>query len=160
MSGIQMALLGVDNFLAVFNNADNINLAIGATSGQGITLQATYSILADATCTKVGSPYIDTSLGPTAWGTPTGGTPGNNYETRLNVSSVSVSGSGGSYVRFAGVDVSGTGFTSWYALSSTRAIDALCTAGVSSITGTLYIRNTSSLVEINRAFSLVVDQTI
>jgi hypothetical protein len=155
MSGIQMALLGVDNFLAVFNNAESIALTAGASSGTQAFVQATYSILADATCTKAGNPSLSPSTGPTAWGTPTGGTPGNNYEARLNVSGIYIQ-SGGDYVKFAGVNVTAVGFTSWYALSSTRAIDVLA-AQVADVQGTLYIRNTSTLVEISRSFAIYTD---
>jgi hypothetical protein len=147
---------GKSNFTAAFNNAESIQLIDSGSSGQAY--QARYTINTDGTCTKFGGvPPLETSLGPTAWGSPTGGTPGNSYEARLNVTSYY----SGDYVRFAGVNITSTGFTSWYALSSNRAIDVL--SGLydySRIEGTLYIRNTSTLVEISRAFDLLADPTI
>lgn len=140
---------GTTAFTAVFNNAENIQLEARASSGQRPDVQATYTINTDATCTKFGNPSLFPGFGPTAWGTPTGGTPGNNFEVRLDVTDTSTQGT--SYVRFAGVNVTTTGFTSWYALSSNRAIDVF-TEGNAYIQGTLYIRNTTSLVEISRAF--------
>lgn len=140
---------GTTAFTAVFNNAENIQLEARASSGQRPDVQATYTINTDATCTKFGNPDLFPGFGPTAWGTPTGGTPGNNFEVRLDVTTISSQGT--SYLRFAGVDVTITGFTPWYALSSNRAIDVY-TEGNAYLEGTLYIRNTTSLVEISRAF--------
>jgi hypothetical protein len=148
---------GTTAFTAVFNNAQNIDLS--DRGGSGVVYQATYTVNTAATCTKFGAQFgLDTSLGPTAWGTPTGGTPGNGYETRLNVTLVGAASGG--YVKFAGVNVSATGFTSWYALSSNRAIDVVSsTSDLSYIEGTLYIRNTSTLVEISRPFAVYADPT-
>jgi len=146
---------GTSAFSLAFNNAENIALTAGASSGSQPSVQATYSILANATCTKFGNPSLSPSTGPTAWGTPTGGTPGNNYEARLNVSGIYIQ-SGGDYVKFAGVNVTAVGFTSWYALSSTRAIDVYAEQ-VADVQGTLYIRNTSTLVEISRSFAIYTD---
>lgn len=158
MTGIMCATLGMgSNFTAVFNNAQNIDL--NSRGGSGYTYQATYTINTPATCSKAGSPFgLDFSGGPTAWGTPTGGVPGNDYEARLNVTSFSTAG-GGDYVRFAGVDITSTGYTSWYGLSSNRAIDAVGATDISYVEGTLYIRNKYSLVEISRAFSIYADPT-
>lgn len=140
---------GTTAFTAVFNNSENINVVSTASSGQLQSVGSAYVINSNATCTKTGAPAPSPANGPTAWGTPTGGTPGNNFEARLNVTGTNTQGL--SYVRFAGVDVTATGFTSWYALSSNRAIE-LNTEGNAYIEGTLYIRNTTSLVEISRAF--------
>lgn len=148
---------GTTAFTAVFNNAETINLFAGATSGQRPNVQATYTINSDATCTKFGDPSLSTSNGPTAWGTPTGGTPGNNFEARLNVTLRETQGV--TTLQFAGVDISSTGFTSWFALSSNRTINAI-TEGNAGLEGVLYIRNTSSLVEISRAFAIYVDNGV
>jgi hypothetical protein len=159
MSGIQMALLGVGpGFTAAFNNAETIN--ISEYGGSGFVYQATYTINTDGTCTKFVGPLGSTTTGgPTAWGTPTGGVPGNNYEVRLNVTEVTGIPSGGA-IQFAGVDVTSTGFTSWYALSSNRAINVVSdTFSNTYIYGTLYIRNTSTLVEISRTFGVQADST-
>jgi hypothetical protein len=147
---------GTSAFAEVFNNAENINLS---AQGSPATYQATYTINTAGTCTKFGGPFgLDTSFGPTAWGTPTGGTPGNNYEARLQVTAFNVASGG--YVRFAGVNISSFGATSYYSLSSNRAIDVLSSSSdLSYIEGTLYIRNASSLVEISRAFSVYADPT-
>jgi hypothetical protein len=157
MSGIQMALLGVDNFLAVFNNAESINIV---SRGSPNTYYASYTINTAATCSKLGLPFgLDFSGGPTAWGTPTGGTPGNSFEVRLNIANIYLDTPALSYVRFAGVDITATGFTPWYSLSSNRAIEAESSGQVAQIDGTLYIRNTSTLVEISRAFAVAADPT-
>jgi len=148
---------GKSTFTAVFNNAENINLFAG---GSPNTYQATYTINTNATCSKAGSPFgLNVSNGPTAWGTPTGGTPGNNFEARLNVTAIYLDTPALSYVRFAGVNVTSTGFTPWYSLSSNRAIDAQSSGQVAAIEGTLYIRNTSTLVEISRTFAVYADPT-
>jgi hypothetical protein len=148
---------GTSAFAAVFNNAENISLYAG---GSPNTYYAAYTINTAATCSKVGSPFgLSSSSGPTAWGTPTGGTPGNNFEARLNVTAIYLDTPALSYVRFAGVDVAATGFTPWYSLSSNRAIEAESSGQVAAIEGTLYIRNTSSLVEISRAFAVYADPT-
>ena len=149
---------GKSNFTLAFNNADDINIFVG-TSGGG-PLQASYGINTNATCTKGGTFTPSPNNGPTAWGSPTGGTPGNSYEVRLNVTEVFPSEWPGNYVQFAGVNVTGTGFTSWYALSSNRFIEVYVAGQFASITGTLYIRNTSTLVEISRAFYVGADLTV
>jgi len=148
---------GKSTFTAVFNNAEAINLSDRGSGG--VVYQATYTVNTAGTCSKYGAQFgLDTSLGPTAWGTPTGGTPGNSFEARLQVTAVGVA-SGGS-VTFAGVAVSGTGSTGYYALSSNRAIDVISSTGdYSYVEGTLYIRNTTSLVEISRTFSVYADPT-
>jgi len=159
MSGIQMALLGGGpRFTLGFNNADTI--LISEYGGSGFVYQATYTINTDGTCTKfVGSLGSTTTFGPTAWGDPTGGVPGNNYEVRLDVTSYS-GGGGIGVTQFAGADITSTGFTSWYPLSSNRAINtASDTFSNNYIYGTLYIRNASSLVEISRAFAVQADST-
>lgn len=150
---------GTSAFSLAFNNADDINIFIGGTSGSG-PLLAYYGINTDATCTKGGTFTPSPNSGPTAWGSPTGGTPGNSYEVRLNVTYVEAAEWPGNYVLFAGVNVTGTGFTSWYALSSNRFIEVYAVAQVARIQGTLYIRNTSTLVEISRAFDLIADLTV
>lgn len=148
-------LRGKSAFTLAFNNAEGIQLYDTGSSGQ--TYQAIYTINSNGTCTKSGGvPPLETSLGPTAWGSPTGGTPGSAYEARLYVTAYYAS----TYVRFAGVNISSTGYTSWYSLSSNRAIDVL--SGLydySRIEGTLYIRNTSTLAEISRSFDLLADPT-
>jgi hypothetical protein len=145
---------GKSTFAEVFNNAEVINLS---ARGSPDTYQATYTINTEGTCTKFGSPFgLSFSFGPTAWGTPTGGTPGNNYEARLQVTAFSAAGG---YVRFAGANITTVGFTSWYSLSSNRAIDAVGSTDLSYVEGTLFIRNTTSLVEISRAFSVYADPT-
>jgi hypothetical protein len=150
----------VISFTAAFNNAEPINLIDQGASGS--LYQATYTINTAGTCTKYGLngglEGSGGSQGPTAWGSPTGGTPGNNYEARLNVS-LYAAASGG-YSRFNGVDVTSTGFTSWYSLSSNRAIDVVSNLyGYSRLIGTLYIRNTSTLAEISRSFDILADPT-
>jgi hypothetical protein len=148
---------GKSTFAEVFNNAEVINLSDRGSSG--VVYQATYTINTDGTCSKYGAQFgLDTAFGPTAWGTPTGGTPGNNYEARLQVTAFGVASGG--YVRFAGVNISSAGPTSYYGLSSNRAIDVVSSTGdYSYVEGTLYIRNTTSLVEISRAFSVYADPT-
>jgi hypothetical protein len=147
---------GTSAFTAVFNNAENINIVNGLSTSD--PLYAAYTVNTDATCTKTnGTSYGN--AGPTAWGTPTGGTPGNNFEVRLNVSDFGADYPG-NYVRFAGANVTASGFTSWYGLSSNRSIEAYAAGQDSYIRGTLYIRNTSSLVEISRAFYVGADQTV
>jgi hypothetical protein len=148
---------GKSTFAEVFNNAEVINLS---AQGSPNTYQATYTINTAGTCTKFGSPFgLSFSFGPTAWGTPTGGTPGNNFEARLNVTAIYLDTPALSYVRFAGVDVATTGYTPWYSLSSNRAIDVQSSGQVAALEGTLFIRNTTSLVEISRAFSVYADPT-
>jgi len=149
---------GTSAFSLAFNNADDINIIVGS-SGSG-PLQAYYIVNTDATCTKGGTFTPSPNNGPTAWGSPTGGTPGNSYEARLDVTSVEPAEWPGNYVQFAGVDVTTTGFTSWYALSSNRSIEVYAVGQVARIQGTLYIRNTSTLVEISRAFDLIADLTV
>lgn len=159
MTGIMCATLGMgSNFTAVFNNADAINIV--SRGGFGYTYVATYTINIDATCSKLGTPFgLDFSGGPTAWGTPTGGVPGNDYEARLNVANVFLDTPALSYVRFAGVDVATTGYTPWYDLSSNRAIETSSSGQTAQIDGTLYIRNKYSLVEISRTFAVAADPT-
>lgn len=157
MTGIMCMMVGggdgVPAFTAVFNNAEDIN--IGDQGQSGFVYQATYTINTNATCAKLGP---DFSLGPTAWGTPTGGSPGNSFEARLNVTEFNAASGG--YARFAGVNITSTGLTSWFSLSSNRAIDMLSsTTDLSFATGTLFIRNTASLVEISRAFQVYADPT-
>jgi hypothetical protein len=148
---------GTSAFSLAFNNADNIQIYV-TSSGSG-PLQAAYGINTDATCTKSGTFTPSPNSGPTAWGSPTGGTPGNSYEVRLNVTAFDSTQASGNYVKFAGVDVSATGFTSWYVLSSNRSIEVYAAGQYASVQGTLYIRNTSTLVEISRAFDLLADLT-
>lgn len=156
MTGIMCAILGGgSSFAAVFNNAELINLLAGGSP----TNTATYTINTAATCSKAGTPSLSSSFGPTAWGTPTGGAPGNDYEARLNVTTRYLDAPAVSYVRFAGVDVATTGFTPWYTLSSNRAIQASSSGQVAAIEGILYIRNRFSLVEISRSFSVYADPT-
>jgi hypothetical protein len=159
MTGIMCATLGMgSNFTAVFNNAENINIV--SRGGFGYTYVATYTINTNATCSKDGTPFgLDFSGGPTAWGTPTGGVPGNDYEVRLNVANIYLDTPALSYVSFAGVNVATTGYTPWYDLSSNRAIEASSSGQVAQIDGTLYIRNKYSLVEISRAFAVAADPT-
>lgn len=148
---------GTSAFTLGFNNAETIQIYV--TSSGGSPLQATYTINTAATCTKAGTVTPSTNTGPTAWGSPTGGTPGNGYEARLDVTSYDSTQASGNYVKFAGVDITATGFTSWYALSSNRAIDVYADGQYASIQGTLYIRNTSTLAEISRSFDLLADLT-
>jgi hypothetical protein len=148
---------GTSAFSLAFNNADNISIIVGPSSSP---LTAYYIVNTDATCTKGGTLTPFPNSGPTAWGSPTGGTPGNSYEVRLNVTDFDSTQWPGNYVKFAGVDVSATGFTSWYALSSNRSIEVYAAGQFASIAGTLYIRNTSSLVEISRAFAVSADLTL
>jgi hypothetical protein len=150
----------VISFTAAFNNAEPINLIDQGASGA--LYQATYTINTAGTCTKYGLngglEGSSGSQGPTAWGSPTGGTPGNSYEARLNVTNVIVASGG--YSRFNGIDVASTGFTSWYSLSSGRSIDVVSNNfGLSRLIGTLYIRNTSTLAEISRSFDILADPT-
>lgn len=163
LAGVASGAISMDNlrgkssFTLAFNNAETINLS---ARGSPTTYQAIYTLNRNATCSKSGSPFgLDFSSGPTAWGTPTGGTPGDNFEARLNVTYYSSSFSGGDYVRFAGVNISGSGFTSWYSLSSARTIDARGSNDISFVEGTLYIRNTSTLTEISRTFAVYADPT-
>jgi len=163
LAGVASGTISMDNlrgktaFTLAFNNAENISLS---DRGQPSTYQATYTLNRDATCSKYGLAFgLDLANGPTAWGTPTGGTPGDSFEARLNVTSYSSSFSGGDYVKFAGVNISGSGFTSWYSLSSARAIDAVGSNDISFVEGTLYIRNTSTLTEISRTFAVYADPT-
>lgn len=149
---------GTSAFSLAFNNADDINIFVG-TSGSG-PLSVAYGIKTDATCTKSGTFTPSPNNGPTAWGSPTGGSPGNSYEVRLNVTEVFPSEWPGNYVQFAGANVTGTGYTSWYALSSNRFIEVYAVGQFASITGTLYIRNTSTLAEISRAFYVGADLTV
>ena len=151
-------LRGKSAFTLAFNNISNIGLYTG-TGGQ--PAYAAYTLSPNATCVKE---YGSQSggAGPTAWGSPTGGTPGNSFEARLYVDYVySTSNWPGNYTRWAGVTLSDgfTGYTSWYTLSSNRAIEAYAAGQTSEIAGTLYIRNTSSLVEISRYFQVIGDTT-
>ena len=150
-------LRGKSSITLAFNNAENISLS---DRGQPAAYQAIYTINRNGTCSKFGAQFgLDVSNGPTAWCSPTGGTPGDNFEARLDVTYYSSSFSGGDYVRFAGVNISASGFTSWYTLSSARAIDAVGSNDISFVEGTLYIRNTSTLTEISRAFAVYADPT-
>lgn len=150
-------LRGKSSITLAFNNAENIDLS---DRGSPAAYQAIYTINRNGTCSKFGAQFgLDFSAGPTAWCSPTGGTPGDNFEARLNVTSYGSSFSGGDYVRFAGVNISGTGYTSWYSLSTARAIDAVGSNDISFVEGTLYIRNTSTLTEISRAFAVYADPT-
>jgi hypothetical protein len=151
---------GTPTFTAVFDNAQAIDLSDAAGGSGSFTYQATYTINTSGTCTKFGAVFgLDRDFGPNAWGTPTGGTPGNNFEARLNVTQFGNDGTASCYTRFAGVDVTANGFTPWYSLSSNRAIDVSSNQQVSFMEGTLYIRNTSTLVEISRAFAVYADPT-
>jgi len=150
---------GTSAFTAVFNNAEAINIY----SGNSVpTSYAAYTPNTNATCTKVFGGSSTSSSGPTAWGSPTGGTPGNNFEARLYISSVYAAGQWpGNYARFAGVSYADgfVGFTPWYSLSSNRTIEVFAEGQTADMEGTLYIRNTSSLVEISRAFRVLADTT-
>jgi hypothetical protein len=150
---------GTTAFTAVFNNAENISVINGQQTTDPLT--AAYIVNTDATCTKAnGTSYGN--AGPTAWGTPTGGTPGNSFEARINVSAAYVTPGYGNYAQFAGVNIPDgfTGYTSWYALSSNRSLFVYCDGQNVAIQGTLYIRNTTSLVEISRAIYVGADQTV
>lgn len=153
-------LRGKSSFTAVFNNAENIGIINGQQTTNELT--AGYGINADATCTKYGATFYG-SNGPTAWGTPTGGTPGSNFEVRLYVAEAYTSSNyPGNYAIFAGSTIADgfVGYTSWYSLSSSRRLDVYCVGQNATVTGTLYIRNTSSLVEISRPFYVGADQTV
>lgn len=159
MTGVMCVTLGMgSNFTAVFDNAQNINL--NSRGSSGYTYAATYTINTNATCSKLGTPFgLDFSGGPTAWGTPTGGAPGNDYEARLDVTQVYLDTPAISFARFAGVDVTTTGYTPWYDLSSNRAMEVSSSGQTVNMDGVLYIRNKYSLTEISRAFSLYADPT-
>jgi hypothetical protein len=150
---------GTSAFALAFNNAEAIGIYSGTNS---VPAYSAYTPNTNATCTKVFGGSSTSSSGPTAWGSPTGGTPGNNFETRLYISSAYGAGQWpGNYLRFAGVSYADgfVGFTPWYSLSSNRTIEAYAEGQTAEIIGTLYIRNTSSLVEISRSFSVFADTT-
>jgi hypothetical protein len=150
---------GTSAFTAVFNNAENISIYSGNPSP---TSYAAYTPNTNATCTKTFSGVSTSSSGPTAWGSPTGGTPGNNFEARLYIAAVYAAGQWpGNYARFAGVSYADgfVGYTPWYSLSSNRTIEVFAEGQTADMEGTLYIRNTSSLVEISRAFRVLADTT-
>jgi len=144
-------------FTLAFDNADNINLV--DRGGSGNVYQVIYTINPSGTFTKQGLQYgLDFSFGPDSWGSPTGGTPGSNYEARLNISTVATASGGAT--TFSGVSITSTGFTSWQSLSSARAIVVTSNDfGLSRLIGTLYIRNISTLAEISRSFDILADPT-
>ena len=152
-------LRGKSSFTAVFNNAQNISVMNGQSTSS--PLDASYAINTNGTCTKINGTY--TNNGPTAWGTPTGGTPGSNFQVRLYVDQCFTSSNHPqNYAIFAGSTIADgfVGYTSFYSLSFSRTIAVYCVGQSSLVYGTLYIRNTSSLVEISRPFQVIADQTI
>ena len=153
-------LRGKSSFTAVFNNAEDIGIINGQQTSSPLT--AGYGINTNATCTKYNATFYG-SNGPTAWGTPTGGTPGSNFEVRLYVSDAYTSSNYFSnYAIFAGSTIADgfVGYTSWYSLSSSRRLDVYAFGQSATVIGTLYIRNTSSLVEISRSIYVGADQTV
>jgi hypothetical protein len=72
---------GTSAFAAVFNNAENISIYSGKASPPAY---AAYTTNTNATCTKDFDGVATSGLGPTAWGTPTGGTPGNNFDNAIH----------------------------------------------------------------------------
>lgn len=152
-------LRGKSAFTLAFNNVFNISVINGQQTSS--PLEAAYIMNPDATCNKYNATFYG-NAGPTAWGSPTGGSPGNNFETRLYIEAAYIEEGYGNYAQFAGANISNgfVGYTSWYGLSTARSLFVYCAGQSVAIIGTLYIRNTSTLVEISRAIYVGADQTV
>ena len=152
-------LRGKSSFTLAFNSAVSISVINGQQTSS--PLEAAYEITTSGTCNKIGATSYG-NAGPTAWGSPTGGSPGNSFETRLYIDAAYVTPGYGNYARFAGVNIADgfVGYTSWYSLSVARSLVAYCAGQSVVVSGTLYIRNTSSLAEISRAIYVGADQTV
>lgn len=143
---------GKSRFTPAFSPAGTITAYDRGSSGQG-SRSAEITINSDGTISKVGG----TQSGATSWGSPTVSGIGSGYEVRLNVTYLSYTGVPPS---FAGVAITSTGFTSFYNLASARTLTAT-TDGFNPekfVDGTVHIRNTSTLAEISRAFSLEANE--
>ena len=144
---------GKSRFTPAFSPAGTITAYDRGSSGQG-SRTAEITINSDGTISKVGGTQ---QSGATSWGSPTIAGIGSGYEVRLNVTYLNYDGVPPS---FAGVAITSTGFTSFYNLASARTLTA--TTGQFEaeklVDGTVHIRNTSTLAEISRAFSLEANE--
>jgi hypothetical protein len=132
------------NFTLAFNNG--VDFYIQSVNNFGTTT-ATITINTDGSITKYG---VYDAAGPTAWGSPLTGGIGSSYEFRVVMSSV-YTDSGSSFT-VAGVDYTSTTTTPWYTISSNRLIEAYSYYYESISSGTIEIRNISTLATISRGY--------
>lgn len=143
---------GKSRFTPAFSPAGTITAYDRGSSGQG-SRSAEITINSNGTISKVGG----TQSGATSWGSPTVSGIGSGYEVRLNVTYLYYTGVPPS---FAGVAITSTGFTSFYNLASARTLTTTTDEfnPEKFVDGTVHIRNTSTLAEISRAFSLEANE--
>ena len=143
------------NFTLAFNNGDNFNVT---TSNPNNPDSASISINTDGSMPHYGSL---SNIGPTAWGSPNLSGVGDFFECRLIISSVSI---GSIYsplptFTFAGTSYTGAATTPWVAITSNRLIQAYSGYADVSSSGTIEIRNTSTLTTISRAYYMYAQGT-
>jgi hypothetical protein len=108
------------------------------------TVQASFTLNTNAT---VSASAGSITAAATRWGNPTITSVGSAYEVRLEVSGISVEASIPTLIQFAGVNVTATGNTPYYALSSARSLIVEATSDpdvgdsdFSTLQGTIRIR--------------------
>ena len=144
---------GKSRFTPAFSPAGTITARDRGSSGQG-SRSAEITFNSNGTISKVGGTE---QSGATSWGSPTVSGIGSGYEVRLNVTYVNYNSVP---PQFAGFAIASTGFTSWYNLASARTLAATTDGSDPEklVAGTVFIRNTSTLAEISRAFELEANE--
>jgi len=137
-----------------FNNGEDFELDI--STGAGTTV-AQITLFPNASISKYVTGSFST-LGPTAWASPLTGGIGSSYEFRVVMSYLYLAQEAGP-VDFPTFTVAGVSYpsattTPWYTISSYRLIEAYSGYGECNSTGTIEIRNISTLATISRAYTM------
>ena len=139
------------NFTLAYNNGDNFYIQ---SSNPNNSISATITINTDGSISNAGNYY---SNGPTAYGSPLTAGVGSGFEFRLVISAVNILIDYGNMPTFtvAGVSYTSATTTPWYTISSNRLIEAYSGYAEVYSSGTIEIRNSSTLTTISRAYEML-----
>jgi hypothetical protein len=145
---------GKSAFTLAFNNGEDFQLDISTGAGTSV---AQITLFPNASISKYVTGSFST-LGPTAWASPLTGGIGSSYEFRVVMSYLYLAQEAGPVdfpiFTVAGVSYPSATTTPWYTISSNRLIEAYSGYGECNATGTIEIRNISTLATISRAYTM------
>lgn len=147
---------GKSSFTIGFDNAFSRFAGGSSPSSMGVS----FTLNTNATVSVSGG----SGTTATRWGTPTTAGIGSQYEALIQVTSIYIEGVGVSdYVKFAGVNLTATGNSGWFALSTNITLDVRAETGdgdggFTTVDGRVYVRQISNPSNIaNTTFSMTAN---